>query len=334
MAFSRNGFGYVVKELGLDQLFPLPRRLIVKRKQEEYSKSVGIRIRSFLEELGPAFIKIGQMASTRPDLIPADVIKELEQLQDQISPVSWEEIRTILERELAAPLEDIFQDFDKSPIGVASIGQVHKATLKSGETVAVKVQRPSIEKTIHTDLEILHELADRAEDRLKSAAKYQIKDMITEFSKAIKEELDFINEGRNADLMARQFSDDKDLIIPKIYWPYSTKKVLTMEFIEGIKLNDLEALEKNGYATEQLAEKLVQVIFYQIFKDGFFHADPPHNGNVLALTGNRIALMDFGMAGRLSPEMKTHLASLIMAMVKQDSHDMIRAIKKMGGCSR
>ncbi|WP_231735395.1 ABC1 kinase family protein [Gracilibacillus massiliensis] len=329
VAFSRNGFGYIVKELGMDQLFPLPRRLIVKREQEKTTKSVGQRMRSFLEELGPTFIKMGQMASTRPDLIPPDVIKELEMLQDQLSPVPFEKVRLIIEGELGSPLEEFFKDVEEKPLGVASIGQVHKATLISGEKVAIKVKRPNVEKVIHTDLEILHELAIRAEQRLKWAERYQVSDIANEFSKAIKEELDFVNEGRNADLMARQFKDDKDVSIPSIYWEYSTDSILTMEFIEGIKLNDYGNLEKNGYDTERLAETVVQTIFYQIFKDGFFHADP-HIGNILAIPGDRIALMDFGMAGRLSEDMKRHLASLIIATVKQDSQAMIRAITKMG----
>ncbi|SHM73045.1 ABC1 kinase family protein [Gracilibacillus kekensis] len=329
VAFSRNGFGYVVKELGLDQVFPLPRRLIVKREQEKSHKSLGVRLRSFLEELGPTFIKMGQMASTRPDLIPSDVIKELELLQDQLSPVPFEDVRLIIEKELGSPLEELFQNIKEEPLGVASIGQVHQATLKSGENVAVKVKRPNIEKTIHTDLEILHELAVRAEQRLNWAAKYQVQEIANEFSKAIKQELDFVNEGRNADLMARQFADDKNVSIPSIYWEYSTENILTMEFIEGIKLNDFDTLEKNGYDTKKIAETVVQTLFYQIFKDGFFHADP-HIGNILAIPGDRIALMDFGMAGRLSEDMKRHLASLIMATVKQDSQAMIRAITKMG----
>ncbi|UOQ83350.1 ABC1 kinase family protein [Gracilibacillus salinarum] len=330
VAFSRNGFGYIVKGLGLDQLFTLPRRVFVNRDQnEQQGKTTGQRIRSFLEELGPTFVKMGQMLSTRPDIIPKDIVEELEFLQDQLHPIPFNEVEAVLQRELEEPVKKIFMEIDPEPIGVASIGQVHQAVLQSGERVAIKVQRPDIEKNIHTDLEILHELAERAEKRLAWASRYQLIDMVEEFSKSIKAELDFVSDGRNADLMGQQFKDNSNIIIPKVYWQFTTEKVLTMEYIEGSKMNNVEHLKKEGYHPEQLAEHLVEAVFHQIFKDGFFHADP-HSGNLTALPGNRIGFFDFGMVGRLSPEMKKHLASLVIALIKQDSDDMIRAIKKMG----
>ncbi|MGN8646084.1 ABC1 kinase family protein [Gracilibacillus sp. HCP3S3_G5_1] len=329
VAFSRNGFGYIVKELGLDQLFSLPRRFLVKRVDRKQSKTTGERIRNFLEELGPTFIKMGQLASTRPDLIPDGIIKELENLQDRLSPVPFAEIKRLIEGELGASITDLFKEFNEQPIGVASIGQVHLAVLQSGEKAAVKVKRPNIEKTIHTDLEILYELAKRAENRTKWGAHYQVTNIIDEFSKAIKDELDFISEGRNAELIRQQFRDDANIVIPKIYWEYSTDKVLVMEYLDGWKINNIQALEENGYDPKKLADRMVQAVFLQIFKEGFFHADP-HSGNIVVLSGGRIAFLDFGMTGRLSPEMKKHLASLIMALAKQNTDDIVQAIKKMG----
>ncbi|TFB14650.1 AarF/ABC1/UbiB kinase family protein [Filobacillus milosensis] len=327
-AFSRNGLGFIVKELGMDRVFSLPRRLYVRRDQET-TKSIGVRVRQFLEELGPTFIKIGQMASTRPDLIPEDIMDELSYLQDEIAPFPLEDVQKIVKKELKADLYDLFEEFDPSPIGVASIGQVHKAVLNSGEHVAVKVQRPLVEKQIHTDLEIIYELAIRAEKKFNWAVNYQVTEVVNEFSKAIKDELDYITEGRNADLMAKQFEEDSSVRIPKIYWDYTTEKVLTMEFIEGIKLDEVAELEENGHNLESLASQLANAIFYQIFKDGYFHGDP-HIGNILALSDKNIGLIDFGLMGRLSPEMKTHLASLVLAMVKQDSDKVIKTITKMG----
>ncbi|UOQ49922.1 AarF/ABC1/UbiB kinase family protein [Gracilibacillus caseinilyticus] len=330
VAFSRNGFGYIVKGLGLDQLFTLPRRVFVNRDQDvKQGKTTGQRIRAFLEELGPTFIKMGQMLSTRPDIIPKEIIQELEQLQDQLHPIPFAEVEAVLQKELEDPVKKVLKEIDPEPIGVASIGQVHQAVLLSGERVAIKVQRPNIEKNIHTDLEILHELAKRAEKRLAWASRYQLIDMVEEFSKSIEAELDFVSDGRNADLMGQQFKDNPNIVIPQVYWQHTTEKVLTMEYIAGCKMNDVEHLKKEGYQPEQLAEHLVQTVFHQIFKDGFFHADP-HSGNLTALPGNRIGLFDFGMVGRLSQEMKKHLASLVIALIKQDTDDMIRAIKKMG----
>ncbi|WP_238378838.1 ABC1 kinase family protein [Halalkalibacillus sediminis] len=328
-AFSRNGLGSIVKDLGLDQVFSLPRRVYVRQDQHNQSKSTGVKIRSFLEELGPTFIKVGQMASTRPDVIPDDIIEELSYLQDEIEPFPFEDAKAIIEEELGWPVDEVFEELDPSPIGVASIGQVHQGVLKSGEHVAIKVQRPNIQKQIHTDLEILHELAVRAERRMQWAADYQVVDIVGEFSKAIKDELDYEKEGRNADLMTKQFEEDDTVHIPKIYWDYTTEKVLTMQFIEGFKLDDTEALKENNFGLNQVAEQVVNAIFYQIFKDGYFHADP-HLGNILATEDDGIALIDVGLVGRLSPKMKTQLASLVMAMDKQDADDMIKAVKKMG----
>lgn len=329
-AFTKNGFGYFVRELGLDRVFSLPRRLLVNRDQNLEDKTVGERIRQFLEDLGPTFIKVGQLASTRPDLIPKDIRMELSKLQDHISPVPFEQVRKIIEDELEGEMEELFYSFEESPLGVASIGQVHEAVLPTGEKVAVKVQRPNVGKQVHIDLEILHEMAERAEKRLDWAKRYQVVDVVEEFKKSITSELDYEHEGRNADLMAKQFEDDPQVYIPEIYWDYTTKKVLTMEYVEGIKLNDQEGLAQAQCDNKWLAEKLVQAIFYQMFEDGYFHADP-HIGNFFALPEeNGIAFMDFGLVGRLSKDMQRNLASIVIAMTSQDTKKMARAMKRMG----
>ena len=329
-AFTKNGFGYFVRELGLDRVFSLPRRLLVNRDQNLEDKTVGERIRQFLEDLGPTFIKVGQLASTRPDLIPKDIRMELSKLQDHISPVPFEQVRKIIEDELEGEMEELFYSFEESPLGVASIGQVHEAVLPTGEKVAVKVQRPNVGKQVHIDLEILHEMAERAEKRLDWAKRYQVVDVVEEFKKSITSELDYEHEGRNADLMAKQFEDDPQVYIPEIYWDYTTKKVLTMEYVEGIKLNDQEGLAQAQCDNKWLAEKLVQAIFYQMFEDGYFHADP-HIGNFFALPEeNGIAFTDFGLVGRLSKDMQRNLASIVIAMTSQDTKKMTRAMKRMG----
>lgn len=324
----RNGFGMVVEETGIAQFLSLPQRLFFEKK-EKASKSVGERIRIVLEELGPTFVKLGQIASTRPDLIPEEIIRELEKLQDHVPPFSFQEVREIVQNELGEEIENIFLHFEDVPLAAASIGQVHRATLRNEEQVAVKIQRPNITTVIETDLEILQDLATLAEQRSELAAKYQIRDMIDEFSKSLREELDYTNEARNAEKIANQFKDDSTIYVPKVFWEYTTKKVLTMEYVEGVKFNEIDQLKKNGYNLKNLAERLAKGIFQQIFIGGFFHGDP-HPGNVLVLPGEIIAFLDFGMAGRLTPDMRYHFSSLIISLMRQSTDGVIHSISAMG----
>lgn len=324
----RNGFGMVVEETGIAQFLSLPQRLFFEKK-EKASKSVGERIRIVLEELGPTFVKLGQIASTRPDLIPEEIIRELEKLQDHVPPFSFQEVREIVQNELGEEIENIFLHFEDVPLAAASIGQVHRATLRNGEQVAVKIQRPNITTVIETDLEILQDLATLAEQRSELAAKYQIRDMMDEFSKSLREELDYTNEARNAEKIVNQFKDDSTIYVPKVFWEYTTKKVLTMEYVEGVKFNEIDQLKKNGYNLKNLAERLAKGIFQQIFIGGFFHGDP-HPGNVLVLPGEIIAFLDFGMAGRLTPDMRYHFSSLIISLMRQSTDGVIHSISAMG----
>ncbi|SES91666.1 ubiquinone biosynthesis protein [Salinibacillus kushneri] len=329
-AFSRNGFGFLVRELGMDTILSLPKRLFIHDKEKEvHIKTRGERVRLFLEELGPTFIKLGQIASTRPDLIPEDIIQEMEKLQDEVPPFPYQQVKSIIERELGDEIESIFTKFEETPLAAASIGQVHYAVLKTGEKVAVKVQRPDIEDMIKTDLEILLQLAVLAELRLEWAAQYQVREMVEEFSKAILDELDYAKEGHNADKIAKQFQETPMIQIPEVYWNFTTKKVLTMEFVEGTKLNDLDALKEKGYDTKLLGERITNAVFHQILIEGFFHGDP-HPGNISILPGEVIVFMDFGLAGRITKGMKDNFASLVISMMRQNTDGVIRAITNMG----
>jgi ubiquinone biosynthesis protein len=327
-AFTRNGFGFLMKELGLLELLSMPKRLFIEGKEID-RKSVGERFRIFLEGLGPTFIKIGQIASTRSDIFPVDIITELEKLQDNVPPFSYEEVQDVFFAEFGVFVEDMYSDFHEKPLAAASIGQVHYAVLKTGERVAVKIQRPNIHKVIETDLEILHDIAMLAERRLEWAAKYQLCDIVDEFAKSLRAEVDYSLEGRNSEKIAKQFEGNSKIYIPKVYWDYSSQKVLTMEFVEGTKLNELEKIEKIGYNRKVIAERVVNAIFKQIIVDGFFHGDP-HPGNVLVTTGNQIIFMDFGMVGRLSPQMRDHFASFIISMMVQNTEGVVKAVMKMG----
>ncbi|NTZ17553.1 2-polyprenylphenol 6-hydroxylase [Paenibacillus sp. JMULE4] len=328
IALIRHGFGIVVEEIGFAQFLSLPQRMFFEPKKKD-PKSVGERIRLVLQELGPTFVKLGQIASTRPDLLPEEIIRELEKLQDRVPPFSFQEVRGIIQEELADEPDNIFQHFEDTPLAAASIGQVHQAVLRSGEKVAVKVQRPNIASVIETDLEILQDLAALAEHRLEWAARYQIRIMVDEFSKSLRAELDYTMESRNAEKIAKQFGNDPAIYVPKVFLEYSAKKVLTMEYVDGVKLNEPDKLKQYGYNPKNLAERLAKAIFHQIFNNGFFHGDP-HPGNVLVLPGEVIAFIDFGMVGRLSPEMKYHFSSLVIALMRQSTDGVIKAILRMG----
>lgn len=328
-AFARNGFGFIVKELGLMEMLNLPKRLFIKDTSEIHTKTTGERIRYFLEDLGPTFIKMGQLASTRPDIFPPDIIEELEKLQDQVNPLPYELVRQVVEEELNASIDTIFQSFDENPLASASIGQVHSAWLHSGEQVAVKIQRPHIKELVKTDLEILQHLAILAESRTDWGAKYEIRKIIDEFSKSLKNELDYMNEGRNAERIAKQFETVDHIYIPEIYWEYTTDRILTMEFIKGVKLNNKLLNSENGFDRKIVAERFVHAILHQVLMEGVFHGDP-HPGNIFVLPGNVIAFMDFGLIGRITPQMKDSIATLIIAMMSKNTDGLIRAITQMG----
>lgn len=327
--FSSAGFGFLVEELGLDELLSLPKRIILRQAKSDDEKSRGERIRIFIEEMGTTFIKLGQIASTRPDLIPIDIIDELEKLQSDVPPFNFEDVKKVIEDSLDVKIEDVFLSIEETPIGSASTGQVHKAVTIEGETVAVKVQRPNIERRVRTDLEILHHLATLAEQRMEWARRYHLTDMIEEFSEAILDELDYTIEANNADKIRKQFEHDSQIKIPEMMRELSTKNVLVMEFIDGIPINHHTELEARGYSREVLAERLTNAVFHQIIIEGFFHGDP-HPGNVSVLEDETIALMDFGMVGRLSQDMKYNFGTLLIGMMRKDASGVVKAIVKMG----
>ncbi|WP_028539329.1 ABC1 kinase family protein [Paenibacillus sp. J14] len=327
MALGRHGFGYLAEEIGLARLIRLPSRR--RHTGERNSRTLAERIRLVLEELGPTFVKVGQLASTRSDLLPEAIIQELIKLQDQVAPFPAAEARAILEAELDQPLAGLFQSFDETPLAAASIGQVHRARLITGEPVAIKVQRPGIAPVIETDLDILQHLTTLANKRWSWVSRYQLPQMVEEFARSIRAELDYGFEGRNMERIRRQFTADEGIYIPEVHWPLTTSRVLTMEFIEGEHLNRLLAIDALGYNRKELAERLVNALLKQIFEGGFFHADP-HPGNLLVTNKGELAFIDFGMIGRLSQEMKDHLSSLVIALMRRSTEGMVRAILRMG----
>lgn len=330
MQFSKSGLGFIIEEIGLDRVLSLPKRILLRQQNDEYlEKTYAERIRIFIEEMGTTFIKLGQIASTRADLLPPDLINELEKLQSHVSPFSASDARALIEESLEADIDDIFMIFDDVPVGSASIGQVHRAMLHTGEDVAVKVQRPDIEKTVRTDLEILRHLALLAEANLEWARNYQVTDMIDEFSDALINELDYTIEARNVERIGKTHRNDKKVKIPEIYWDYSSKNVMVMDFIKGTPVNQLKKLDELGINRSMVADTLARSIFKQIFEEGYFHGDP-HPGNVNVLDDGTVVFLDFGMVGRLTSDLKNNFGSLLISLMKHDSDGVVKSIVKMG----
>lgn len=325
-AFLKNGFSHFLFRLGLTE-----RDMKKGNEDEDWSRKdqdVGKRLRYTLQELGPTFVKLGQIASSRRDLVPAEIIHELEKLQEHVQAVPFSTIRMIVEAELGDTLENLFDSFNEEPLAAASIGQVHVAQLPSGEEVAVKVQRPNIKQTVETDLEILYEIARFLEENTVWAKTYHIKEIIKEFSESLRDELDYKVEGRSADRVAKQFKEQPNIQIPKIHWEFSTAKILTMELVTGIRVNDIKQLDDGGYDRKLIAERIVDALFFQVLEKGFFHGDP-HPGNVYILPDNRICFLDFGMMGRINDRLKFHFASLIINLQQGDTKGMMKVFSDM-----
>ena len=307
------GFGQILDRM---RIFP---RLRLRKKTLERAEGLerltyAQRIRLALEELGPTFVKLGQVLSMRPFLIPLDLVLELTKLQDQVGPSPFAQVKQIVEEELEAPLEEHFSSFDTVPIASASLSQVHKAMTKEGQTVVVKVQRPGIRQTIDADMEILKDLVSLLEKYVPESKQYDPRGIRDELGKSIRREIDFNNEARNIEVFRENFKEEKGVFVPKVFWEKSTAKVLTMDFIDGVKISDLAELERRGIDKKQLARFGGKMVFKQIFEDGFFHADP-HPGNLFALEGNVIAPVDYGMMGRLSETTMDELADLLVSVV-------------------
>ena len=327
----RHGFGGVVEQLGLLPLLSLPRRLL-HRGPVGPPLSPPEHVRLAIEELGPTFIKLGQILSTRPDLIPPAYIHELAKLQDTVPPADWEGVKARVETELEGTLEELFASFDVEPLAAASLAQVHAATLPSGEDVVVKVQRPGIEKVISVDLEILFDLARLVQERTVLGELYDLPGIAEEFAFTLRAEMDYRREGRNADRFRRNFADEPALYIPQVYWDYTTGRVLVLERIRGIKIDDIEALDAAGVDCHQVTENAARVIIKEVFEDGFFHADP-HPGNFFVMDGAVIGAMDFGMVGRVSPALRNDLVRLYVVAIGMDSEEIVEQLIRMGAAS-
>lgn len=329
--FIRHGLGYLVGQFRLQYLLSRGRRLLTFKAPPPFQppSTVLERVRQVFEELGPSFIKLGQLLSARPDLVPPEFAKEMRKLQDAVPPFAAEEARRCIEEELGLPLDQIFSHFDETPLAAASIAQVHYATLKSGEPVAVKVQRPQLERLIEADIDILFYLAALVGRYLADRQPIKPIEIVEEFAKTIRRELDFTLEAANAERLRRNFQGDQHLFIPKIYWQHTTKRVLTMERVEGIPINQVELIAQQGLDKKLIARNGANAFLKQCLEDGFFHADP-HPGNLLVGRNNVIGVMDFGIMGHLDEELMDSLANLFLALLGPDYDWLVREHVKMG----
>ena len=323
------GFGAVLAQMGLSDRLNVPRRWRRRRDIPGDAMTNPRRLRRALEELGPTFIKFGQILSTRSDVMPPEYLEELSYLQDEVPPVSWEEAKEVVESELEVPIEDLFAQVDPVPIASASLAQVHVARLVGGEEVVVKIQRPNLEKMVNLDLDIIYDLAQTAQQRISAASRFEVGDLAEEFASALRAEMDFRREAWNADRFRKNFEDEKHLYVPKIYWDYSTKRLLVMERLRGIKIDNLEALKAAGYSPQRLSGHAADFALKEVLIDGFFHADP-HPGNMLIMPGEVIGVLDFGTIGRLDEKDRANLARLFIAAVQLDAEAIVDQLQRMG----
>jgi len=324
---AHHGFGYLVEQIGLAQMLSLPRRVF--RQPVPQMPGGAERLRLVMTDLGPTFIKLGQILSTRPDLLPPSFIIELDKLQDTVPPFDGRVAIATVEEELGRPIDALFRSFDPVPLAAASLGQVHAAVLPNGDDVVVKVQRPDIQHTLAIDLAILSELAALAQERTALGQQYDLNELAWEFSATLRAELDYRREGRNADRFRKNFAGNPIIHIPTVYWDHTSARVLTSERLFGVKINDIPALEAGGIDRKRLARNSTEVILQEIFTDGFFHADP-HPGNLFALPDGVIGAVDFGQVVTLDREMTGNLLLLLIAMTREDVHGALRAMERLG----
>jgi ubiquinone biosynthesis protein len=323
------GFDDILELLRIDQYIEIGLQILSSKRGERVKRlSRAKRVRLAIEELGPTYIKMGQILSTRPDLVPVDFIKELAFLQDKVPSFAFSDVRQIIKTETGQSIEVLFDRFESEPLASASIGQVHRARLKDGEDVAVKIQRPGIHKTVEVDLEIMLHLATLAERHIEELAIHRPVKIVEEFARSIEKEMDYTLEATSMERVARSFLHDQTVYIPKVYREITTGRVLTTEFVDGVKVSRLDALDENGYDRKLITRRGADILLTQIFQHGFFHADP-HPGNLFILSNNVICLLDFGMMGTVDRTTREAFVDLVDAVVRRDESRTTRVLLKL-----
>jgi ubiquinone biosynthesis protein len=312
----RHGFGYALdgRKAGDPEAGPTAR---------------GRHLRDMLDELGPTFVKFGQLLSTRPDIVPPDIIAELRGLQDDVRPFPFEDVERTIQEELGQPIERLFTEFDPKPLAAASIGQVHRATLPNGREVAVKVQRPNAPRQIEADLALMYQAAKLAKERIRALDFIDTNEIVDEFSRSIRHELDYRLEARNADGFHKNFAGHPHVAVPRVYWTYTRSRVLTLEYLEGVQLADLDVEQWSLEQRRHLAYLVTETWMTMIFRHGFFHGDP-HPANILVLTPERIGLVDFGLTGKLSDDDMSKLTRLFIDAASENIELLPKRLADLG----
>jgi ubiquinone biosynthesis protein len=312
---ARHGFGYVVDG---------------RRHSDETDGSArGRRLREMLDELGPTFVKFGQLLSTRPDVVPPDIVAELRGLQDDVRPFPYADVERAIQEELGQPVGRLFIEFDETPLAAASIGQVHRAMLPNGRRVVVKVQRPNAPRQIEADLSLLYQAARLAKERIRALDFIDTHEIVDEFARSIRQELDYRQEARNADNFHKQFAGHPHVAIPRVYWTYTRSRVLTLEELEGEQLADLDLDQWSLPERRRLAYLITEAWMTMIFRNGFFHGDP-HPANILVLSPERIGLVDFGLVGKLTDDDMTRLTRLFIDAAAENVDVLPKRLAELG----
>ncbi|WP_230971312.1 ABC1 kinase family protein [Nitrogeniibacter aestuarii] len=315
----RYGFGDMVRRIGMSGALEKAGKALNWRAPEELAHlAPPARVRRALEELGPSFVKLGQVLATRVDLFPPEWIDELSKLQDEAPPLPFEQLRAQLEEDLGAPPEDIFTGFDTTALAAASLAQVHRARLPDGTPVILKIRRPGIRPVIEADIRLMERLAEIVDADSPDLRRYRPKEVVRQFVLSLRRELDFAAEARNAERVARNLEDREDIVIPRVYWEWTCERLNVQDYVDGVSGREVRLLPAAGLSAKLLAERGATAVLTMILQDGFFHADP-HPGNVYYLKDNRIAFIDFGMVGRLSENRRYQVAQVLNALVSQDA---------------
>src|SRR3989338_5363926 len=323
----KHELGYIIDSLKLKSLLPVSKR--TRSEKFAPNPSMPRALRLSMEDIGATFIKLGQLLSLRPDLIPKEYCKEFSLLQDDVRPIPFKDIKQIVEAELKKPINEIFIYFNETPLASASIGQVHKAKLKNNDIVAIKVQRPNIKELFDADIDILYHIAALIEHHFPHFNEIKAADIVKEFERYTKNELDYTLEAGNIDIFYNNFRRNKMIKIPKVYWELTTQKVLTMEFINGKKIDVLANFTALKSSKREILKNLVNSFIEQTIEYGSFHADP-HPGNILLLGSNKIALLDFGIIGKVNQDIRENIESTFIALVKPDKEMLIDSLIQLG----
>jgi len=319
------GFGEMLHKMNLVRPARKVQRLLGFREMPDTGGPFGRRLRLVLEELGPTFIKVGQLLTTRPDIVPPDVLEELKKLQKDTPPASLEDIKAIIEEDLEKPLEDLFSTFEEKPVGSASIAQVHEARTLAGRRVAVKVIKPRVAELVAADMDVLQTIVDLLESRVPESRRYHPGKVLQQFRRSISKEMDLNFEAYAMDRIREHFREDDTVFIPGVVWEQTAGRILTMDLVEGLPLTDMDALRESGADLRIFARRGADMMLQQIFRNGYFHGDP-HPGNLYYLEGGTVGLLDFGMTGRISGELREELSEFLVALNRQDAGRMARVL--------